>query len=332
MASGTLGVGKEVEVRADGHVSRGVKAVVDSLLERVDVPSVDEITVVSKSSWVTVSKDKRLSGVQGLVPHVFVVVGLVDSLEEDRDEMNWVRGWACTIVVSTRFRERNVAAVRRRVQVDTVPAAREEDLSTNTIGAVVARQTVGLSSSRTIVVEACETDSVGLEVASEVALEWVTRDHAEASWEGHERVVVGTGALEVVDSCATKRSTSVTSLRHSLNTAVGKLEVELGSPVSGQIGSDRAGGTAGVAELVVIGVEAKAWRLLVLETARTRQSSLTITTNNSVSVSRDLTGEDERVNTLVNQTRRAGHAPEGSSWTSQSRESSNRCSEVHVDV
>jgi len=71
---------------------------------------------------------------------------------------------------------------------------------------------------------------------------------------------------------------------------------------------------------------------LVLGTAKTRQSSLTVTANNSVGVSRDLTGEDERVDTLINQTRRAGHAPEGSSWTSQSRESSNRGSEVHVDV
>ena len=68
------------------------------------------------------------------------------------------------------------------------------------------------------------------------------------------------------------------------------------------------------------------------ESAKTRRNKLTVTTNNSVSVSRDLTREDERVDTLINQTRRAGHAPEGSSWTSQSRESSNRGSEVHFDV
>jgi len=109
--------------------------------------------------------------------------------------MDRVRGRASTVVVGTRFRERDVAAVGRRVQVDTVPAAREEDLSTNTIGAVVAWQAVGLSSGRTVVVEAGEANSVGLEVASEIALEWVTRDHAESSREGNEGVVVGARAL-----------------------------------------------------------------------------------------------------------------------------------------
>jgi len=187
--------------------------------------------------------------------------------------MDRVRGRASTIVVGTRFRERNVAAVRRRVQVDTIPAAREEDLSTNTIGAVVAWQTVGLSSGRTIVVEAGEADSVGLEVTSEVALEWVTRNHAEASRESNEGVVVGARALQVVDGRATERSASVTSLRHSLDTAVGELEVELGGPVSRKIGGDGARGTAGVAELVVVGVEAEAWRLSMRRPSRSEIAS-----------------------------------------------------------
>jgi hypothetical protein len=104
-------------------------------------------------------------------------------------------------------------------------------------------------------------------------------------------------------------------LGNSDEAAVLELKVELGSPVSGEILANGARCAAGVAELVVAGLETES-----------------VTTNDSVGVSRDLARSDERVNTLVDETGRARHAPESSGWTGQSREGCNRGGEVHVVV
>jgi hypothetical protein len=97
-----------------------------------------------------------------------------------------------------------VRGVAGGVQVLSVPAAREEYLRTETVRAVDGGKTIGLGGSGTIVVETVEADGLGLEVTSVVALEGVTRDHAETSRESLERVVVGTTTLEVVDSGTTE--------------------------------------------------------------------------------------------------------------------------------
>jgi hypothetical protein len=197
--------------------------------------------------------------------------------------------------------------VAGRVQVLSVPAAGEEDLSTETVGAVDGGKTVGLGGGGTIVVEAVEADGLGLKVTSVVASEWVTRDHAEPSRESLQRVVVGTTTLKVVDGGTTEGSSAITGLGNSLEASILELEVELGSPVSREILADGARCAAGVAKGVIAGLETEA-----------------ITTSDSVSVSGDLSGEDERVDTLINQAGRARHTPESSGWTGQSREGSHR--------
>jgi hypothetical protein len=99
VAASTGRVGEEVEVRALCHVTRVVIAVGNGVLEDVDIPSVDEVAVVSVSSWVTLGPDKRLRWVHGLAPHVGVVASLVDSLVEDGDQVDRVGGRAGTAVV-----------------------------------------------------------------------------------------------------------------------------------------------------------------------------------------------------------------------------------------
>lgn len=104
----------------------------------------------------------------------------------------------------------------RRVQVHAVPAAGEEDLSTESIRAIVGREAVRLGLCSGVVVETVVADSLGSESTSVVAEEWVTSNHSEASREGLQRVVVGAPTLQVVDSSTTKRASTITSLGNSL--------------------------------------------------------------------------------------------------------------------
>lgn len=118
-----------------------------------------------------------------------------------------------------------------RVQVLAIPAAREEDLSTQTIWAVDEWEPVRLRSRRCVVVEAGVADGLSSECAGVVADKRVTGNHSESSREGLECVVVGTGTLEIVDSGATKGATTITSLRNSLERSVLELKVQFRSPV-----------------------------------------------------------------------------------------------------
>ena len=127
-----LVVGEKVKDRAVGNETALVKASVSSLLKSRDVPAVDEVTVVSVSSGVTHREDEWLPSVLWDPP--LKVGGVPDGLEEDGDQVDGVRGRAWTVVVRVLGWEGHVRLVGL-VEVDTVPARREEDLSTKTVRA-----------------------------------------------------------------------------------------------------------------------------------------------------------------------------------------------------
>jgi len=63
-----------------------------------------------------------------------------------------VIGWALAVIDATRVR--HVGLVIRRVEVHTIPAAREEHLSSEAIWAIRGCESWGLRLSREVVVEA----------------------------------------------------------------------------------------------------------------------------------------------------------------------------------
>lgn len=106
---------------------------VGSGLEDLDVPAIDEITVEAVAGRITHGKHKWLPAILGYPP--VKVDGGVDDLVEERDEMYGVGSRAWTIVVRVLSRVSHVGHVVGRVEVDTIPAGWEEDLSTNTVWA-----------------------------------------------------------------------------------------------------------------------------------------------------------------------------------------------------
>lgn len=190
------------------QVSAEVQTLVDGPLKYVDVPAVDlwllvgsrqeglqktyEITVESVSSRVTVRQDKRL---RVAVPLVREDTSVPDNLVEDGDEMHGVALGAGAVVEGAGFGIRDVGLVVLRVQVLAVPAAGEEDLGAETVGAVLSRELVGFGLWLGVIVETDVADGLGGEVVSEAPLEWVAGDHPEVLGKGLDFVLVWTAAL-----------------------------------------------------------------------------------------------------------------------------------------
>jgi hypothetical protein len=74
------------------------------------------------------------------------------NLKEDGDEMAWVRGRTATVVNAVRVG--HVRLVIGRVEVDTIPARREKDLSPEAIRAVGVGESWSLRHRGTIGVDA----------------------------------------------------------------------------------------------------------------------------------------------------------------------------------
>lgn len=79
--------GEELEGLAFLNDTRVVVAGVDSLLEYINIPSVDEVTVVSESSGIAVRQNEWLLVV---VPHILEIIDREHDFIEERDEADWM--------------------------------------------------------------------------------------------------------------------------------------------------------------------------------------------------------------------------------------------------
>jgi hypothetical protein len=123
-ALGVLGLSVEGELLALFNDSRWVSASVDSTLEYILLPSVHEVSVVTVSSGISVGEDESssLSGNSVDVP---------DSLEKQRRNTDGVSRRALSVVHGVGVG--HVGTVIGRVDVLSIPARGEEDLSTETV-------------------------------------------------------------------------------------------------------------------------------------------------------------------------------------------------------
>jgi hypothetical protein len=302
--------GEQIEDRAVGQKTAVVGALVDGLLESGNIPTVDKVTVESVASRVTLSEDEGLSAT---VPHAAKVTDVVVDLVEDGNQVDRVSVGALAAVVATTDGVRHVRLVVSRIEVDTIPARGEEDLSAETIGAVLSRETIAGAGTATVI-EANEADSLRCEVASVVALEGVTGKHTEALGEGLELIVVGTTTLEIVDSHTAIDTSAVASLVNILKRTVLVLVVKRRGPVVGKILLD---GTRRAIRRTSIGI--------------VHRELEAITTGDGVNVSGDLARGNDRVGTLGDNTTRAGHTEESSSRCGESgSQAENLSGSVHL--
>lgn len=289
------GVAVEREVRAVLHVARVVVAVVDGGLQDADVPAVDEVAVEAVAGGVALGEDEGLVAVAG-APEGGEVGDAVDDLEEDGDEVDRVGGGAGAVVVAAALGIGHVGLVVGGVEADAVPAGGEVDLGAQAVGAVGVGEAgpagVGVRGGEA---EADERDGLGGEVGAAGALVHVAGDHAEVPGEGLEGVVVGAGALLVVDGHAALDAAAVAGLRDLGEGVVGSVvEVELGGPVDGEVLGDGAGGALGGAQAVVGDVEGEGG-----------------TARDGVHVGGGEARGDDGVGALLHEAAWAGHAPEG---------------------
>jgi len=93
----TFVIGEEIKDRAVSDQTTVVKTGVSSLLKSRDIPSVDKVTVVSVTSWVTHGEDEWLPSVLWHPP--LKVGGVPDGLEENRYQVDRMGGRAWAVVV-----------------------------------------------------------------------------------------------------------------------------------------------------------------------------------------------------------------------------------------
>jgi hypothetical protein len=234
------------------------------------------------------------------VPAVFEAVDGVNDLEEDRDEMLWVRVWANTIVVLA-DRIGHVRLVVCRVQIFTVPAGGKVDLCTKTIGAIRVWNGVRLQRFPTVV-KADKADSItgSCLFSGVVALEGITCKHTKILREGLNDIVLWASTLLVVDGHTASPSGTFTRLGYIFERAILCKVVQLRGPVDRQILLDWARRASRSSHLVVTRAEAKA-----------------IATRYSVDVSGHITRTDNRVSSLQEQAPTAWHSPKGISGASE---------------
>ena len=193
----------DVEDWAVLNAARDVGASINSLLQNTRLPSHDEVTVVTVTSWVTVREDE-------LSVNAVESVGIPNNLEHETWEASLEAVWAGAghdgVWVG------NVSLVVWSGDVLTVPARWEHKLDTDTILAVGIKESLvwHLVTEKSalwiaVVVHAVESESAGLEAAGEGTLLGVTSDHGEALWEGSD-LRVSWGIVEEVVSGRCQRT------------------------------------------------------------------------------------------------------------------------------
>lgn len=255
----------------------------DGTLKDVLIPAVDKVTVVSVTSLITVGENKWLLVT---VPLVAELIGVPCDFIEERDEALWVRWWAASRIDTVWVG--HVRLVIWRVEVDTVPARWEEDLSAKTVWAVDVWQLVGLWSRNS---EAGVVDGALLESVGEGAEAWGAGEHTESWWESQEALlklwVILVGALKIVDK-------TTTDLLDRSKLSILALIVESWNPVVAEIGLDSARRAGRSASLIEIHIKTKA-----------------VTTHDGVDVTGDGTWVDDWVGALSDENTWAWKTEEG---------------------
>lgn len=141
--------------------------------------------------------------------------------------------WArATIVVFNR--ERHVGFVVCAVKIFAIPASREEDLRSQTIGTIVSGKSTSLWVAGTlVVVQTVIADCLRSKIIAGCSLERISRYHAETFWEGLQFIVVGSSTLEVVYQ-------TTTNLIHFFKGAILVLKVQNRCPVIGVVAFNSA--------------------------------------------------------------------------------------------
>lgn len=138
------------------------------------------------------------------------------------------------------------------VHIDAIPARWEEDLGAKTTWAVITWEKVGfvLASSKT-----GEADGLACIIVAEATFAAISSQHTEIFWESLECAWT---TLEIVD-CLTsiEIAEAISNGRNRLESSVGILEVEFGSPVVGVILFDGARAALRGSGFVVAHVESE---------------------------------------------------------------------------
>lgn len=141
------------------------------------------------------------------------------------------------------------------VEIDSVPAGLEVNLSAQTVDAACCRHAWLLFARGDIEASIADTVSlrtlaVGDELLGVVgACAWNARDHAEAGREGLDVGFI-VAATEIVDGHST--------VLDLFEGAVAMVVIEVGSPVGGLVGSDLTGRAIGLSQRVIVGRETEA--------------------------------------------------------------------------
>jgi hypothetical protein len=236
--TGVLLAGHDPLVNATGDVAKGIAvAFVNDTLESVALPTHVEVAVVHRASSIAVREDEWLLGVLGLIELVVPTASVVVHLVEDTGKVDREFRRAVTTVGSSGT-VRDVRLMVGRVDVFSVPAALEVDLSANTARAGCLWEEVVLGGT-TVEVQAEERDGLLFGAPHSWRLGGVPGDHAEVIREdGSLSRLVGE---EVVGDGAT---------RYELEGTIRILEVQLRIPVCGLVFFDTSGGALRFAEVL----------------------------------------------------------------------------------
>lgn len=177
------------------------------------------------------------------------------------------------------------------IQLLSIPARREKDLSSKSVGTIVVGEHGGFGLRRTIVVEATVADCLRCEVVAGSTLERVPCDHAETRRECFESLAV-TLSLKVVDG-------SATDLGDAFKSSLLVAEEQGRGPVVAVIPDHCARRTSGLLGRVVVHGEIKS-----------------ISSHDGVQVVRHLAWTDDWISTLDDNWRFARESPECRHWGS----------------
>lgn len=228
------GVWVKIEYGAILNSTTVARACIDGALEKVTIPAHQEVAMEPVSSWITHRPDKWLTV---SVPHVLELVDIPQDFVEDGYKMDRMGVRTFPVVVRT-DRIGHVGLVIRSVKVLSIPARREENLRSKTVGTVHVWEgrSFGISGIL-VVIEAVVTDSVGRGVIARRSLEGVTGNHPETFGESLQLVVVRARPLQVVNQ-------TTTHLVNFLEGTILMLVVKDRSPVIGEITMDGTGGAS----------------------------------------------------------------------------------------
>ena len=231
-----LGIRNELKHRAILNATAVTCALIDGRLQDVFFPSHDEITVSTIASRVTLRPDERL---RVAVPLIRKLVGFPDNLIEEGNQVDW-EVWRAGAGIIGVGRIRHMGDVVGRVEVLSIPAGWEKDLSTETIGAIVVGEVGCLGLAWSAIVETVVTDGLRSKIGASTSFEWIAGNHAE-SWRESLDLFPIASTLEVVHS-----RTAI--LLDTLKGSVLVLEEQSRGPVVAVVSHDsarRAGGGLG---------------------------------------------------------------------------------------